>query len=117
MVTFFIKHTLGDGALEPYKGCMARSVPSEQCDSNPRDGEIIVSMTKKNRQKKLSMNPKYLMPLRPIVGGEVIVVSGVLLSAVGMAKAEQGQHWVVTFTMDGESVDQMIEEKDLAPLE
>ena len=116
-VAFFIKHTSGDGALEPYEGCVARSVPSEQRDSNPRDGEIIVSVTKKNRQKKLSVNPKYLVPLRPIIGGEVIVVSGVLLGAVGMAKAEQGKHWVVTFTMDGESVDQTIEEKDLAPLE
>ena len=117
-ITFYIKNThLGDAALGAYKGCIARSMPFGQCDKIPRDGEITVSVIKKNCRKLMSVNPKCLVPLEPIPGGDVIVVSGILLGVVGVAKEKRGKHWVVTFTLDGESVEQTIEEKVLAPLE
>ena len=117
-ITFYIKNThLGDAALDAYKGCVARSMPFGQCDKIPRDGEITVSVIKKNCRKLMSVNPKCLVPLEPIPRGDVIVVSGILLGVVGVAKENQGKHWVVTFTLDGELADQTLEEKDLAPLE
>ena len=117
-ITFYVKPThSGDGALGAYKGCVARSVPFDQSDKIPRDGEIMVSVLKKNCRKIISVNPKDLVPLVPIAGGDVIVVSGILLGVVGVAKENQGKHWVVTFTLDGELADQTLEEKDLAPLE
>lgn len=111
-----ITHSV-DGALRAYEGCVARTLPTDKRSTIPRDGEITVSVIKKSRQKQLSVNPTNLVPLGPIAGGEVIVISGVLLGVVGVVKAKQDAHWVVTFPTDDESVDLTLEEKDLAPVE
>jgi hypothetical protein len=117
-IPFYIKNThSADGALRAYEGCVARTVPNDRRSTVPSDGEITVSVILRSRRKQLSVNPMYLVPLRPFVGGEVTVVSGVLLGVVGVVKAKQGKHWVVTFTTDDESVDQTLEDKDLAPVE
>jgi hypothetical protein len=117
-ILFYIKNThSADGAVRAYEGCVARTLPFDRRSTIPRDGEITVSVIKKSRQKQLSINPKYLVPLGPIVGGEVTVVSGILIGVVGVVKAKQGQLWVVSFPMDSNSVDQTLEDQDLTPLE
>jgi hypothetical protein len=117
-IPFYIKHThSADGVLGAYKGCVARTVPLDWCNSIPRDGEIMVSVIKRGHQKQISVWLMYLMPLGPIIGGKVVVLSGVLLGVVGVVKANQGKNWVVTFKTGDRLADQTLEDKDLAPLE
>jgi hypothetical protein len=111
-IPFYIKTTnLANGALRAYEGCIARTVPFDQCSTILRDGEITVSMISRI-SKNSCHNSMYLVPLVPLT-----IVSGILLGVVKVDKAKQGKHWVVTFTTNDESVDQMLEDKDLALLE
>ena len=67
--------------------------------------------------KELSLCPNHLVPWVLVVSGEVIIITGEWLGAVGVAKEKKDKQWVVTFTVDNESWDRTFEEKDLAALE
>ncbi|KAN0131457.1 hypothetical protein V8E53_010834 [Lactarius tabidus] len=96
-IPFYIKTTnLANGALRAYEGCIARTVPFDQCSTILRDGEITVSMISRI-SKNSCHNSMYLVPLVPLT-----IVSGILLGVVKVDKAKQ---------------DQMLEDKDLALLE
>ncbi|KAF8264671.1 hypothetical protein EI94DRAFT_1805484 [Lactarius quietus] len=103
IIPFYIKHTLhsGDDALRAYEGCVARMVPIDLRCTVPREGEITVNVIKRNRRKQMSINPIYLVPWEPIVGGEVVAFSGSLVGVISVAKAKHDKYWVVTFPADG----------------
>ena len=91
-------------------------VPIERSDSVPTNGEIMVKVIKKNCRKRISVDPKYLIPLEPMVGSDVVVVAGTFLGMVGVVKEQLDKYFIVTFTVDP-SRDHRFEAKDLATLE
>jgi hypothetical protein len=108
---------LGDERLAAFARSVARTVPLGRRLKDPPEGEVLVTTFKHHRATELSMHPNHLVPWVPVVGGEVIVVTGAWLGAVGVAKEKQGNQWVVTFTVDDDVRDKSFEEKELAALE
>jgi hypothetical protein len=47
----------------------------------------------------------------------VIVIAGTSLGNVGIAKTKKDKTWIVTFTVDDESLDWTFQENDLAGLD
>ena len=82
---------------------VARTVPIGQRLKDPPEGEVLVTIFRRHRKVELSVRPIHLVPWVPVVGGEVIIVTGAWLGAVGVAKEKQDNRWVVTFTVDGDS--------------
>jgi hypothetical protein len=117
-IPFQIKHTResADDALAAYEGCVARTVPIDCCNSLPREGEIIVNVIKRNRRKQMSIHPKFLVPLEPVVGSTVVVVTGTYLGMVAVVKEQLDRYYIVTFMVD-QSREHRFEDKDLATLE
>ena len=117
-IPFKIRHTreAADAALATYEGCVARTVPVDRSESVPREGEILVNVIKRNRRKQLSINPRFLVPLEPLVGSTVVVVAGTFLGMVAVVKEQQDTSYIVTFTVDP-SREHRFEDKDLATLE
>ena len=105
-----------DADLANYEGCVARTVPIDRSESVPREGEIIVKVIKRNRRKQFSINPKFLVPLEPMVGSTVVVVAGTFLGMVAVVKGQQDTSYIVAFTVDP-SREHRFEDKDLATLE
>jgi hypothetical protein len=115
-IPFYIR-PIDERSLDVYAKSVARTLILEQRHSNARDGEVLVTVTKRSRSKELSVHPKHLVPWEPVVGGDVIVIAGACLGNVGVAKEKKDKIWVVTFTVDDVSVDWTFEEKDLAGLD
>jgi hypothetical protein len=84
--------------------------------SLPREGEIIVNVIKRNRRKQMSIHPKFLVPLEPVVGSTVVVVAGTYLGMVAVVKEQLDRYYIVTFKVD-QSREHRFEDKDLATLE
>jgi hypothetical protein len=77
----------------------------------------LVTVTRHSRSKELSVHPKHLVPWEPVVGGEVVVITGTCLGNVGIAKEKKDNTWIVTFTVNNDLWDWTIKEKDLAALD
>jgi len=103
--------------MDTYEGNPARTVPIDQRTSSPREGEIIVRTVKHARLHQLSIHLKYLVPWKPLVRSEVVILNGSMFGSVGVAKGREGNDWIVTFTVDDDSWDFIYEEKDITPLE
>jgi len=104
-------------ALHQYSNSMARTVWQDQCNTDPPEGEIMISMAWQLRINVISINPQYLTPWEPVVKGDVLVISGPRWGAVGVAKAQVGYQWEVTFTVGDGSRNEMFAQKDLAGLD
>ena len=102
--------------MATYEGCVARTVPIDRSTSAPREGEIIVNVIKRSRRKQMSIDPRFLVPLEPVVGSTVVVVAGTFLGMVAVVKEQQDRYYIVTFTVDP-SREHRFEDKDLATLE
>jgi hypothetical protein len=100
-----------------YEGDPARTVLEDHCKSSPQEGEVIVNVVHRHRLGEISINPRYLIPWVPVVGCEVVVIKGVLLGAIGKAKECKEKDWVVTFSVDDDSYDFVIQESELASVE
>ncbi|KAI9429356.1 hypothetical protein H4582DRAFT_2065376 [Lactarius indigo] len=107
----------GDGSMSAHDGNPARTVPTHQRTLSPQEGEIIVKTVKRARQKQISIRPSFLVPWKPLVEHEVVVISGPLFGIAGVVKGRQETKFTVTFTFGDNCRDFILEEKDLAPLE
>lgn len=103
--------------MHEFARSVARTVPLVQRNSEVREGEILVTVFKRSRPKIVSIHPRHLVPWEPALGGEVIVTNGDWAGAVGVAKEKKEKHWVISITLDNETQDKIIEERDLAALD
>ncbi|KAH9162307.1 hypothetical protein EDB89DRAFT_2079838 [Lactarius sanguifluus] len=108
---------LGASSMDAHDGNPAKTVPTDQRTLSPQEGEIIVKMVKRARPKQISIHPRFLVPWKPLVGYEVLIIDGSWFGAVGVVKGRQGNSWTVSFTVDDDSREFVFEESDLAPLE
>ena len=117
---FFIRntHESTDKSLRAYEKSTGRTLPERKHKAVPRDGEIIIEVNVRGRPKQISVHPRFLTPLKPVVGGGVVVVRGDWLGTLGVAK-EKGvvDKWLVAFTVDGISWDIELIEKDITATE
>jgi len=103
--------------MEAYYGKPARTVPITKRTLTPREGEICVRTVKRTRPEQISINPRYLVPWKPLVGCEVVITCGFWSGFVGAVKGQQGVNWVVTITVDNDAHDTVFAERELAALE
>ncbi len=86
-------------------------------ESSPQKGEVNVDVVHRRRRQQISIDPMYLVPWVPVVGCEVVILTGQLCGVVGVAKESKEKGWVITLAVDDDSRDRLFEDKDLAALE
>lgn len=106
-----------DTSMHGYEGDPAKTVLADHCKTLPREGEIIMNVVHRRRRQQISINPKYLLPLEPVRGGEVVVIKGVWIGMMGKAKERKEKDWVVTFSAEDDSAGFTFQEKELASIE
>ena len=113
----FIIRADRDQTLKDYEGKPARTVPINKRTVTPREDEIVVRTTRRNRPIQISIKPGNLYPWDPLAGCEVIVTGGSALGTVGKVKEQRGCDWVVTFAVDDDARDLVFAKTELAVLE
>ena len=108
-----------DKSLAQYANQVARTLTYTQrgTEPDPPEGKVLVLVAQQSGDKVISIDPGYLKPWEPVVDGEVLVICGVLKGIKGMVKAQVGDRWVITFTVDDESQDREFAQKDIVGLE
>ncbi|KAH9177216.1 hypothetical protein EDB89DRAFT_1902451 [Lactarius sanguifluus] len=101
-IPFYIRG-LGDSSMDAHDGNPAKTVPTDQCTLSPQEGEIIMKTVKRARPKQISIHPRFLVPWKPLVGYDVLIIDGSWFGAVGVVKGRQGNSWTVSFTVDDDS--------------
>lgn len=103
--------------MHVYEGLIARTVPIDKAKVRSNVGEITVNVMRRARPKQFSINPMYLEPWPPVIGGEVIVTSGTMIGCIGILKEIRLPQYVVSFSVDNDSRDIVLDEMDIAALE
>lgn len=118
-ITFYIRGVAAsyDTSLAQYSNRTARTVPLSKCKIKPSEDEIVVSVYSRSRAKEFSIKPQYLIPREPVLTGEVLVVGGQMRGMLGVVKAKVGDRWEVSFVVDKESRDEILDQKDLVGLD
>lgn len=83
----------------------------------PEEGEVALRVLTHFRPKQISVHPRFLVPWEPVVGDQVVIIKGLFLGTMGVAKAQEHARWVVTFSADNDSWDFRFEQSDLATIE
>jgi hypothetical protein len=112
-------HKSGDASVQFYESSTCRTILEENRKETPKEGEVIVLLYKPYCNKQISIHPRFLVPWEPVVGGQVVVIKGLLLGRMGVvkAKARERARWVVTFSADNDSWDLRFRQSDLAYVE
>ena len=112
-IPFYIRDT----ANKLLQRATGQAVPVVQYNSPPPEGEVILNIVKCGRSKQVSVHPRHLVPWEPVVSGEVVVIKGTMLGAMGVASIKSANQWTVTFSVDNDSRDYVFEENNLAALD
>jgi hypothetical protein len=115
-IPFQIKGVGIEKSLSRYAGCMVSTVIDCDIIPDPPEGKVMVLVYRRSGNKMISIDPCYLVPWEPVVGGEVRIVRGPMQGVLGVTKARVGDRWVVTLTADNESVDREFAQKDIVAL-
>ncbi|KAF8263212.1 hypothetical protein EI94DRAFT_1704162 [Lactarius quietus] len=77
---------------------MGRIVSWLHCTVTPKEGEVILSITRCSRTKEISVHPRFLILWEPMVGGEVVAIQGSWFGILGIVKEEKGEgQWLVEY--------------------
>jgi hypothetical protein len=110
----------GDESMKAYEGSTARTVPPTQCKSPPRDGEVIVSVVKgRRRPVQISIDPKFLVPWKPMGSGDVVVTDRDVpwFGIEGTIVRKENESCLVRITPVDETREESFEANQLAILE
>ena len=121
-IKFYIQNTRqsNDESLRKYEQCTGLTLPEQRRTLIPKEGEIVLGVTVRGRERQISIHPRFLIPWEPVVGDDVVVIRGDWTGTSGVAKEQRdGSRWIVTFSLEetGELRDYEFIEKDLAAIE
>jgi hypothetical protein len=121
-IKFYIQntHQSNDKSLRKYEQSTGRTLPERRRTLTPKEGEIVLEVTLRGRERQISIHPRFLIPWEPVVGDGVVVIRGYWTGTPGVAKEQRdGSRWIVTFSLEetGKLRDYEFIEKDLAAIE
>jgi hypothetical protein len=107
MILFYLRntHELSNETLRSFARCTGRTVLVDCRNKTPKDGEIILSVSRHPCLTQISVHPRFLFLWEPVLGDEVVVIKGPLLGALGVVKAMEQGRCTVTFSLDNELLD------------
>ena len=121
-IKFYIQNTRqsNDESLRKYEQSTGLTLPEQRRTLIPKEGEIVLGVTVRGRERQISIHPRFLIPWEPVVSDGVVVIRGDWTGTSGVAKEQRdGSRWIVTFSLEetGELRDYEFIEKDLAAIE
>jgi len=103
--------------MDAYEDKFARTVPVAAQISQPLDGEVIVSLVRGVCWEQISIDPKFLVPLEPTGGKDVVVIDGPWFSITGIIVGQENESYIIRFMLLEDPWDELFEANQLANLE
>ncbi|KAF8256613.1 hypothetical protein EI94DRAFT_1710775, partial [Lactarius quietus] len=95
---FYIRntHESDDKPLQTYKKSTGRTILGLHHTTTPKEGKVILSITRCSCMKEILVHPRFLILWEPMVSSEVIAIQGLWFGIPGTVKEEKGEgQWLV----------------------